>query len=244
MWTLRTIKVKYKQSFLGAAWAVLQPLALMVVFSVVFSIFVRVPTGDIPYPVFSYCALLPWTFFNTSISFGTTSLTSNMNLVTKIYFPREVLPIAVVIASLLDYAIGFVVFIGMLLFYRIPITPYLLLVPLLIVIQIALTLGIVFLTSSINVFFRDIQFVIPLLIMVLMYATPIVYPVSLVPKSILWLYMLNPLAVLIEAYRAVTVSGVLPNGIYIAEAALLSLALMLAGFVFFKKVEWQFADLI
>jgi len=244
MWILRTIKVRYKQSVLGVLWAILQPLLLMFIFSLVFTLFLNVPTEGLPYPIFSYCALLPWTFFATSIAYGITSLTTNMNLVTKIYFPREILPIAVVAAGLVDLLIGLCVFIGMLIVYQIPVGPAALLFPVLLLVQIILTLGIVLLASAINVFYRDIQHVTPLAIQLLMFATPIIYSVTAVPEKFRWLYMLNPMAVLVQSYRQVMLYNTLPDWGYLLQALLISVAVFLVGFRFFKSVEWQFADII
>ena len=244
IWVLRTIKVRYKQSALGVLWALLQPLSLMLIFTLVFSMFVRVPTEGIPYPVFSYCALLPWTFFATSISLGINSLTNNMNLVTKIYFPREILPIGVVAAGFFDFLIGLALFTVLLVFYQVPLSATVLLLPVLLLVQIGLTLGVVLFASALNVFFRDIQFVVPLGIQLLMFATPVVYPVSLVPEPYRWIYMLNPMAALIQAYRDVTILGIWPNLGYVLPAAVVSLLVLLGGFLFFKRVEWQFADII
>jgi lipopolysaccharide transport system permease protein len=244
MWTLRDIKVRYKQSLLGAAWAVLQPLSLMLIFSIIFSYFVRVPTEGVPYPVFSYSALLPWTFFAASVSFAVPSLVLNMNLVTKIYFPREILPMSAVGASLVDFLVAWLVFIAMMLFYRIPLSVTLVLVPLLVVIQIVFTLGLVLLSSALNVFYRDIRFVVPVLVQLWMYLTPIIYPVSLVPENLRGLYMLNPMAGLIEAFRAVTLRGVWPQWEYLGLSTVVALVVFLAGYSYFKHVEWQFADLI
>ena len=244
MWTFRDIKVRYKQSVLGGTWAILQPLSLMLIFSVIFTYFVRVPTEGIPYPIFSYSALLPWTFFAASVSFAVPSLVANMNLVTKIYFPREVLPISAVVASLLDFLIAALVFVGMMLFYQFPLRVTLVLVPVLLFIQILLTLGIVLLASAVNVFYRDIRFVVPLAVQLWMYVTPIIYPVGLVPERFRGLYMLNPMAGLIESYRAITLHGIWPNWNYLGIAALVSGGVFVLGYSYFKQVEWQFADLI
>jgi lipopolysaccharide transport system permease protein len=244
MWTFRDIKVRYKQSVLGAGWAILQPLSLMLIFSVVFTYFVKVPTGGIPYPVFSYSALLPWTFFASSIGFAVPSLVQNMNLVTKIYFPREILPISAVGAGLVDFAIASLVFIGMMLFYGLPITAKLLLLPVLLAIQILLTLGVVLIASGVNVFYRDVRFVVPLVVQMWMYVTPVVYPVTAVPERFRGLYMLNPMAGLIQSYRAITLLGTWPNWGYLGFAAGISIVVFAVGYWYFKHVEWQFADLI
>ena len=199
MWTFREVKVRYKQSLLGGAWAVLQPLSLMLIFTAIFGYFVKVPTDGVPYPIFSYSALLPWTFLATSISFAVPSMLNNMNLVTKIYFPREILPMASIGAAFLDYAIAFVLFVILMLAYQIPLRATLLLLPLLLVIQIILTLGISLIASAVIVFYRDVRFVVPLALQLWMYLSPVIYPVSSVPENWQALYMLNPMATLIDS---------------------------------------------
>ena len=244
MWTLRGVKVRYKQSVLGAAWAILQPLSIMVIFSVIFTRFVRVPSQGLPYPIFSYTALLPWTFFATSIGFATSSLVGNMGLVTKIYFPREILPVSAVVVSFIDFLVASLVFVGLMVFYRIPVGITVLLVPLLLAVQVLLILGIVLLASAVNVFYRDIRFVVPLAVQLWMYATPIIYPVTLVPERFRGVYMLNPMTGLIESYRAVLLQGVWPDWSNLGIAAGVSAMLFLLGYTYFKRVEWQFADII
>jgi lipopolysaccharide transport system permease protein len=244
MWTVRDIKVRYKQSVLGAAWAILQPLSLMLIFNVIFSYFVRVPTDNIPYPIFSYTALLPWTTFAASVTFAVPSLVTNMNLVTKIYFPREILPMSSVIAGLIDFMIAALVFAGMLVYYRIPVYGTLILLPVLLAIQMLLTLGVVLFASAVNVFYRDIRFVVPLAVQLWMYLTPVIYPATLIPERFRNLYMLNPMAGLIEAYRTIALKGAWPDWTHLGLAALISLIVFVVGYSYFKRVEWQFADLI
>lgn len=244
MWTQRNIMVRYKQSFLGAAWAILQPLSLMVMFTFIFTIVLQVPSNDVPYPVFSYSGLLPWTFLAASITFAVPSLVQNMNLVTKIYFPREIFPISAVLASLVDLLLASIVFMAMLLFYEIRLSITMLLVPGLLMIQVLLTLGIVFFASAANVFYRDLRFVVPLGVQLWMYATPVIYPVSLIPERFRPLYMLNPMAGLITSYRAVTLHGIWPDWGYLGIATGISVAIFLTGYLYFKRVEWRFADVI
>ncbi len=244
VWTLREIKVRYKQSLLGGAWAILQPLALMVVFSVIFTMFIQIPTDGVPYPVFSYAALLPWTFFATSITFAVGTLTQNMNLVSKIYFPREILPVASVGAAFVDFLVASVVFVVMLLYYRIPLGVPMMLVPVLLSIQILLILGIVLFTSAVNVFYRDVRFVVPLGLQLWMYASPIIYPASLVPVQFRGFYMLNPMAALLDAYRATVLFGRYPDWSSVLAAAVVSAAVFVLGYLYFKRVERRFADII
>jgi lipopolysaccharide transport system permease protein len=216
----------------------------MIVFTIAFSIFVNVPTDGIPYPLFSYTALLPWTLMATSVSFGTTSLINNMNLVTKVYFPREILPLAAIGASLLDFSIASVVYLGLMVFYGFPIGVTILAVPLLLVVQILLTVGVLLFASAMTVFYRDIRFVVPLALQIWMYITPIIYPLSLVPERFRLVYMLNPMAGLIESYRAVALRGQWPNWNHLGIAVAVSLVTLGLGYAYFKRVEWQFADVI
>lgn len=244
IWTLRNIKVRYKQSLFGGLWAILQPLSLMVVFSVIFTYFVKISTDGNPYPIFAYTALLPWTFFSASIGLGVSTLVNNMNLVTKIYFPKEILPVAMVGACFIDLMVAATVFVGMMIYYKVPLKITMSLIPLILFIQILLILGLVLFVSALNVFYRDIHFVVPLGIQIWMYLTPIIYPVSSVPERFRGLYMLNPMAGVIEAYRDVILKGVWPNWIYLFIAAVISIIVFLLGYLFFKHVEWQFADII
>lgn len=243
-WTLREVKIRYKQSMVGGLWAILQPLILMIVFTLVFSFLARVPTDGIPYPIFSYSALLPWTFLATSISFAVPSLVNNITLVTKIYFPREILPLASVGAAFFDLAIASTIFLVLMMIYRIPLSPMFAWLPLLLLIQITLTLGIVLLLAAVNVFYRDIRFIIPLGTQIWLYATPIIYPVTLVPEWLRPIYMLNPMAGLIESYRRVILLGQPPVWQHIVLSAIVAIILFLVGYVYFKRSERLFADLI
>lgn len=243
-WVLREIKVRYKQSLLGAAWAILQPLSMTVIFTVVFTLFVRIDTEGIPYPIFSYCALLPWTFFANALSFATPSLVNNMNLVTKIYFPREIFPLASIIAGLFDFLVASVIFLAMMIYYGVSPGPMFLLLPLVFFVQLSLTGGIALFASAINVFYRDIRFVILLGLQLWMYASPVIYPVSAVPEKLLPFYMLNPMAPIIDSYRRIILQGRMPDWHYLGLAALFSIFLLLAGYSYFKRVEMEFADVI
>lgn len=244
LWTLREVQVRYKQSLLGIAWAVLQPLALTIIFTIVFSRLVQIDTGGIPYPVFSYVALVPWTFFATSLNFGVTSLVNNMNLVTKIYFPREILPLASVGAAFVDFLVSAAILTGMMLLYGIrPGWVSLWVVPLLIL-QIALTVAVVLLGAAFLVFFRDVRFVVPLLTQVWMYATPIIYPTTSIPPQFRTLYFLNPMAGIIDGYRRILLSGALPSSDAIVPGTVVTFVLLIGSYIFFKCSEPVFADLI
>jgi len=243
--TQREIKVRYKQSVLGVLWAVLQPFSLMLVFTVFFSLFARMPSDGIPYPIFSYTALLPWTFFSTSLSFAIPSLIANSNLITKIYFPREIIPLAAVLAAFVDFVIAAVIFVGMLLYYQIAPTWNVLYVVPLLVIQMIFTTGVCLLLSAFTVLYRDVRFTLPLLIQIWMFATPILYPVSIVPAKVRVLYMAaNPMAVIIDGYRRAIVQGQPPELRYLANAAVISLVLLWLAYKYFKHLEREFADIV
>lgn len=243
-WTFREFRVRYSQSVIGAAWAVLQPLVLMLIFSVVFSLVLGIDTGGIPYPIFSYVGTLPWTLFATSITFAVPSLVSNMNLVSKIYFPREVLPLSSILVALVDFVIAAALLIPMLLLYHIPLTWMVLFVPLILLVQTILTTGISLFASAVNVFYRDVRFVVPLALQVWMYLSPVIYPASNVPEQWRTLYFLNPMAAIIDSYRRVILMGQMPDWPYLGLSAAVSLATLVLGYRYFKRAERQFADLI
>jgi lipopolysaccharide transport system permease protein len=243
-WVMRDIKVRYKQSLMGTAWAILQPLSATLIFAVIFSHFVRVDTDGIPYPIFYYSALLPWTFFTSSITFGVGSLVSNMSLVTKIYFPREILPLSAVLASMVDFFVASLIFVGMMILYQVPLSVSLLCIPLLFFIQVTLTVGVVLLASAVNVFYRDMRFVVPLGLQLWMYLTPIIYPLKMVPERFRTVYMLNPMAGVIDSYRRVILQGKWPEMTYLLLAAAVSVMLLLGAYRYFKRAEAVFADII
>jgi len=244
LWTAREVRVRYKQSLLGFAWAILQPLALTLVFTFVFSWLVRIDTGGVPYPVFAYAALVPWTFFATSLSFGIPSLVNNMNLVTKIYFPREILPLASIGAAFVDFMAASLVFVGLMVVYGIRPSIHVVWVVPLLAIQVVLTIGVTLLGSALIVFFRDMRFVVPLITQVWMYATPIIYPVEMVPEHLRPYYFLNPMAGIIDGYRRTLVMGTAPEMSAVLLGTLVSLLLLVVSYVLFKRVEPLFADLI
>ncbi len=244
LWISRDFQVRYKQSLLGIGWAVVQPLALTFIFTIVFSRFVKIDTGGVPYPIFTFAALVPWTFFSTSLSLGIPSLIVNMNLVTKVYFPREILPLASIGGAFVDFLCAFVVFLGMLVVYHIPASLHMFwLIPLLIV-QIALTAAVTLLGGAVIIFYRDVRFVVPLLVQLWMYASPVVYPVEMVPVQWRVLYFLNPMAGIIDGYRRVWVLGQPPLLWALALGAAVSFTLLLISYPVFKRLEPAFADLI
>jgi lipopolysaccharide transport system permease protein len=216
----------------------------MVTFTLVFSLFARFPSEGIPYPLFSYCALLPWTFFATSLNRATQSLTNNSNLLTKVYFPRELLPLTSIVTASVDFAIASILFIGILIFYSVSLTLNLIFVVLILFIQILFTLGMALFLSALNVSFRDTIQAIPLILQVWMYASPIVYPVNIVPKGLLPLYMLNPMAGIIDSYRKVILHGLPPDPLYLSYVFLVAVMLFILSYRYFKRKEIFFADII
>jgi lipopolysaccharide transport system permease protein len=242
--TKREIKIRYKQTTLGASWAILQPFSLMIIFTIVFSIFLKVDSQGVPYPLFSYSALLPWTFFATSMSFGTLSIISNSSLVSKIYFPREVLPLASLGAAFLDFVVAGIIFVGFIFWFKTPLTFQVLWAIPIILLQIVFTSSMLFFLSALVVLWRDLKFIVPLVVQVWMYTTPIIYPVSRVPDNLNGLYMLNPMAVVIDSFRRVTVMGKPPVLPELGTAIVISVILFITGYAFFKVKEKVFADII
>lgn len=243
-WVRREFRVRYSQSVMGAAWAVLQPLSLMAIFSLVFGFVLRVPAEGVPYPVFSYVGSLAWTFFAGALTFAIPSLVNNMSLVSKIYFPREILPLSAVLVCLVDFVIAAVLLIPLMLLSGVELRWTIALLPLIVIIQILLSYGLSLIGSAVNVFFRDVRFVIPLALQIWLYASPVIYPVSAVPESLRTVYFLNPMAVLIDSYRRIILFGQLPDWGWLGFTAIVSIAVLILGYGFFKRAESRFADLI
>lgn len=240
----RDLKVRYKQSALGVAWAIAQPFSLMVVFSIIFSLFVRVKTPGVPYPVFSYVALVPWTYFSNAIGAGAGSLVANANLVAKIYFPREIFPLAGLLAGLVDFLVAATIFAGMLVYYRIPLHGEILWLPLIVLLQMVLMFGLMLLLSAANVFYRDVRLLLPFVLQLWMYITPVIYPLSVVPDRYRGLFSLNPMTGIIDSFRRVIVQGTSPDAGLLGISVAVSLTLLVVGYTFFKRLEMQFADII
>jgi lipopolysaccharide transport system permease protein len=243
-WIKREFRVRYSQSILGIAWAILQPLSLMIIMTVVFSVLLRIPTSDVPYPVFVYSGLLPWMFFANSLSAAIPSIADNFNLVSKVYFPREILPFSAIVVGFIDFLFASSVFVILLFLYRIPIGPSVLLLPIVIVIQFTLIFGLSLLAGAANVFYRDIRFVIPLVLQLIMYLSPIFYSTDIIPQEFLPFYFLNPMAAIIEAYRRILIFNELPNWSYLGLASVVSVLILFFSYRYFKKVERTFADLV
>jgi len=242
--TRREIRVRYKQTLLGLAWAVAHPLALMLIFTLVFSRFVGVSSEGYPYPLFSYAALLPWTFFSTATTLAMRSLVNNVELVTKVWFPREVLPASSVLASVFDFAISLSILALLMLWYgTFPGWSVLWVLPL-IALQLVLTTGMSLFVAAINVRYRDVKFIVPLGLQVWLYASPVIYSVTAVPESIRPYYALNPMVGLIDGYRAVLLAGGSPNPYYLGVSVAGACLFLFFGWWYFHRVEAYFADVI
>lgn len=243
-WTGRNIRARYQQSALGWFWAVIQPAAQVVIFSVVFTLFVPVDTGRIAYPVFSFVAVVPWAFLTASLPDMADSLVSNMGLVTKIYFPREILPVAAMLARLMDFAVATGLLVVLMVAFQFPIliTSWLFL-PMILSIQILLILGLGLACAAMNVFLRDVRSLLVLGLQLWFYASPVIYPVSVVPEWLRPFYYLNPMTGILEAYRDVLLYNNFP-GPYLLPAVVVSFIIFLGGYWLFKRVEFQFADII
>ncbi len=242
--TQREIKARYRQSLLGIGWAIAQPLAFMVVFSLVFSRVARLPTEGIPYPIFAYAALVPWTFFSNALTTATIGLVSQRSIVTKTYFPREVIILAQVAARFVDFLAAALILAGMMVWYGVAPTLWLLLLPVLLLILLALIVALSLITSALNVSYRDLAPVVGLGLQVLLYLTPVAYSITSVPGEILPLYVLNPLVGLIEGFRSVVARGQPPPWDLLAISAVISFVLLAAAYAYFKRAERAFADVI
>jgi lipopolysaccharide transport system permease protein len=243
-WTGRTLRARYQQSLLGWFWAFIQPAAQAAILTVVFTRLVPVDTGGTPYVAFAYLATASWAFLSSSLTDMTSSLVDNMNLVNKIYFPREVLPMAAMLARLVDFGIAGALFVGIAIFYRIPIFPAsLLMLPVVVLIQMALVIGLGLTAAAMNVFVRDVRSVLLLVMQLWFYASPVIYPVQAVPERYRRLYDLNPMVGIIEAYRDLLLRGRFPDASLVA-AAIVALALCALGYGLFKRVEFRFADVV
>jgi lipopolysaccharide transport system permease protein len=240
----RDIKVRYKQTALGAAWAVLQPVATMLVFSIFFGRLAKVPSDGVPYPIFAYVALLPWQLFAFALSESSNSLVASQNLITKVYFPRLVIPISSVLGGLVDFAVAFVILLAMMLYYGIAPTAAVALLPLFLLFAVMTALSVGLWLSALNVKYRDVRYTIPFLTQFWMFATPVAYPASLVPEKWRALYGLNPMAGVVEGFRWALLGESHAPGplLWVSVAAVV--VLLIGGLRYFKKTESTFADIV
>ena len=240
----RDVSVRYKQSIVGIGWAVIQPLLTMLIFTIIFGMFAKLPSDGLPYPIFSYCALLPWTYFARSLGDSSDSLVGSSHLITKVYFPRLILPISKVFSGLIDFAIAFAILLGMMAWYRIAPTKGLLALPLFIGIAMLAALGVGTWFTALNVRYRDVKFVVPFLIQFWMYASPVAYSTSIIPEKWQWIYGLNPMVGVIEGFRWAMLGKAAPSITLLLIPSLIIFAILISGLYYFKKMEKTFADII
>lgn len=243
--TWRDVKVRYKQTVLGIAWAILQPLLTMLISSLIFGYLggFGKRTGGIPYPVFAYAALLPWTFFSNAITSSGNSLVGSANLITKVYFPRMIIPGAAVAAGLVDFFIAFILLVGLMLYYKIALTWNLLLFPGLMLLTTLLALGVGMWLSALNVKYRDIRFALPFIVQLWMFVSPVLYPSSILPEKWRFLFHLNPLAGIIDGYRS-SLFGQPIDWIALAVSTLITIVLLVYASFSFRRMEKTFADVV
>jgi lipopolysaccharide transport system permease protein len=244
----RDIKVRYKQTALGVMWVLIQPVVSMIVFTVLFGYLLQVPSGEVPYPIFAFAGLLPWTYFASSINKSSTSLVLNTNLVTKVYFPRMVIPISSVFSGFVDFAIGFLVLVVLMFYFRAPPTYTILFLPAFLFLAMITALGFGLWLSALNVRYRDINYLVPFMIQIWMYLTPVIYGVELIPEPYRFLLALNPMTAVVEGFRWALLSphlgGAQAPGWVLLISFLISISVLISGAVFFRRTERTFADII
>jgi lipopolysaccharide transport system permease protein len=242
--TWRDVKVRYKQTVIGAAWALIQPLMTMLVFTVIFGKFAKIPSDGLPYPVFAYTALLPWHFFSQAISRSGTSLVHSANLISKVYFPRLIVPVAAALGPLVDFSVTFIVLLGMMAWFHITPTWGVIVLPLFMLLALLTALAVCLFLSALNVKYRDVGHTIPFLVQFWMYASPVAYPVSLLPEEWRLLYSLNPMVGVIEGFRWALMGKASPDLGAIAVSTMVVMILLFGGIIYFRQMERTFADVI
>ncbi len=240
----RDIKVRYKQTVIGAAWAVIQPFFAMVVFSLFFGQLAKIPSEGLPYPIFAYAALLPWQFFAKALTEASTSLVVNERVITKVYFPRLLVPTAVVLAGLLDFAIAFLILVGMMFFYGIMPSWAVLTIPFFLLLALMTALGVSFWLSALDVEYRDVRYTLPFLTQLWLFATPVVYPSTMVPEAWRALYGLNPMVGVIEGFRWALLRATPPEPMMLTVSVLATAVVFIGGLIYFRRMERTMADRI
>lgn len=242
--TWRDIKVRYKQTALGASWAILQPFLTMIVFSLFFGRLAKIPSDGVPYPIFSYTALIPWTFFAYGLQQSSNAMVSSANLITKVYCPRLIIPIASVLSGLIDFALAFVVLIAMMAFYGVAPTAHVVWLPAFLLLALVTALAAGFWLAALNVQYRDVRYVVPFLIQFWLFATPIAYPSNLLHGTSRVLYGLNPMVGVVEGFRWALIGTDTAPGFMACVSALAAIALFVGGAFYFRRMERTFADLV
>lgn len=240
----RDIKVRYKQTVLGAAWAVVQPLTTMVVFTLLFGKVVKIPSDGLPYSIFAFTALLPWTYFSQAVNRSTASLVSSAGMIKKVYFPRLIVPIASAVAPVVDFAIAFLVLLGMMAWFRIAPSWSIVALPIFMLLALMTALAVGLFTSALNVRYRDVGHAIPFLTQIWMFATPVLYPVSMIPEKWRALYSMNPMSGVIEGFRWALLGKQSPDFYLVLISTAAVVLLLASGMFYFKRVERLFADVI
>jgi homopolymeric O-antigen transport system permease protein len=240
----RDIKIRYKQTAIGAAWALLQPFLTMLVFNLFFGKLAHIPSDGLPYPIFYYSALLPWMYFAAALQNATNTIVENQRLITKVYFPRLALPLSAVLSGLVDFGVSFLLFVAMMIYYRIRPGRAVLWLPVFLLLAILTALGVGLWLSALNALYRDVRYVLPFLVQFWMFASPVVYSSSLVPARWRWLYGLNPMAGVIEGFRWSLTSRGDPPGRLFAASALVVLVILLSGVGYFQRMETTVADVV
>jgi lipopolysaccharide transport system permease protein len=248
----RDLKVRYKQTALGASWAIIQPFVTMVVFSIFFGRLAKIPSDGIPYPIFTYTALLPWGLFSKALTDAGRSLVAHRTMITKVYFPRLAIPLSSVLSGVVDFAIAFIVLIGMILYYnyapnqtyQVVITPAIFTLPLFLLLALVTALGVGLWLSALNVIYRDVNYVLLFLTQVWFFSTPITYSVSMIPDRAQLLYALNPMVGVVEGFRWALLGTGTPPGPLLAISTSISLIILVTGLFYFRRMERTFADMV
>jgi lipopolysaccharide transport system permease protein len=239
--TRRNLVLRYRQTVMGVGWALFMPVINTIVFTLIFRRVAKIQT-DVPYPVFAYCGLLPWNLFATSLKAAVSTLVTNKNLLTKVYFPREVFPFSTMLVCVVDFVVGLSLLGLLMLYYQIPLSATALFLPILIAVQLLFTAGLSMLLAPANLYYRDVKYILDVLVAVGMFATPVIYPTRHVTGTLGLILQMNPLAPIIDGYRAILLRGELPNAIPFTAAAVLSLGLFAIGWLVFHRAEYAFAE--
>jgi lipopolysaccharide transport system permease protein len=242
--TWRDVLVRYKQTLLGAAWAIIQPVMQMLVFNFLFGNVAEIPTGDIPRPVFTFAALLPWNLFAKALGDASRSLVSSASMITKVYFPRLVIPLASTLSGVVDFAIAFLILAGMMFYYKVPLTGQVWAVPLFILLTLVAALGVGLWFSAWNLHYRDVRYLLPFLTQFWLFATPIAYPLSEIPVELKVLYSVNPMVGVVEGFRWALVDGPPVEPVVLILSVSVSLLMLVSGLFYFKRMERTFADMV
>ena len=241
--TMRDIKIRYKQTALGFLWAIIQPLFMMVIFTIIFGGFAKIPSEGIPYPLFSFAALLPWMLFSEGLIRSTMSMVANANIMTKVYFPRLIMPISGILSPLVDFAVSISILVLMMAYYGFVPTINVVFLPLFILLALATSLSIGLWLSALNVKYRDFQYTVPFIIQLWMYASPVVYPASMIPEAIRPLYGLNPMAGVIEGFRWALLGTEIPGSMIFVSVGVVAV-LLVSGMFYFRRMEQYYADIV